>query len=353
MPEDFLVLDHMALHIDEYYLRSISFRFESFLEKGNHVFNVRCPICGDSSKSKSKARGYFYKAKKGSRLNYMCHNCGASMSFANFLKEYEPDVYAEYAMEIFGRDKVGRKGSTVSKEAFQSSVEKDKRFSIPAETQRISNLPKEHPAHKYLLSRLIPSEHFAHIFYTENFAKFVAQYDTEKEVSNTPRIIIPFYDREYNLMGFQGRAMPWNFSEIRYITIKLSETFPKIYGLHRLRKDRSVVYVTEGPLDSLFLPNGIAMMGADLDHSKILSLTQKKEVVYIFDNEPRSAEIQRRMKQRIDNGRLIVIWPDYVKEKDINQMIMNGYTKNQIQNIITENTVSGMKAKLLFGEWRK
>lgn len=283
----------------------------------------------------------------------MCHNCGASMSFANFLKEYEPDVYAEYAMELFGQSRVGNRGSTISSESFTSTVDKDKRFAIPEQTQRISNLAVDHPAHQYLTQRKIPKEHFAHMFYTDNFESFVNQYEVNKEVTNTPRILIPFYDRKYNLQGFQGRAMPNNFAEIRYITIKLNESFPKMYGLHRLNQKQSVVYVTEGPLDSLFLPNAIAMMGADLDHDTILKYTGTREAVYIFDNEPRSKEIQRRLSKRIDEGRLVVIWPDYVKEKDINDLILSGYTKQQILNIVTENTVNGMKAKMLFSEWRK
>ena len=343
----------MALHIDEHYLRSISFRFEVFIEKSNHLFNVRCPICGDSQKSKSKARGYFYRAKNGNRLNYMCHNCGASMSFANFLKEYEPETYAEYALELFGRDKVGKRGSAISAESFSSTIDKEKRFEIPPNTERISNLPEDHAAYRYLTTRKIPQEHFAHIFYTDNFEQFVSEYNVDKEVTDTPRIIIPFYDRNYNLQGFQGRAMPWNFGEIRYITIKLNERFPKIYGLHRLNKNQSVVYVTEGPLDSLFLPNAVAMMGADLEHDTILSYTKQKEVVYIFDNEPRSREIQRRLRDRIDEGRLVVIWPEHVEEKDINDLRLSGYTQKQILSIIKENTVSGMKAELLFSEWRK
>lgn len=274
------------------------------------------------------------------------------MSFANFLKDQEPEIYAEYAMELFGRDKVGKKGSVISQDSFKSTIDKDKRFAIPEGTERLSNLDENHIAYRYMTSRLIPKEHLAHMFYAPDFQAFLEQYDLDIEASRAPRIIIPFYDRDWNLQGFQGRSLPNNFKEIRYITIKLNENFPKIYGLHRLT-DYETVYVTEGPIDSLFLINGVAMMGADIDHDEIREYTGKDSIVYVFDNEPRSEEIQRRMKDRIEAGYDIVIWPKHIQEKDINELILSGLTTEEVRSTIKSNTYNGMKAKLLFGEWRK
>lgn len=274
------------------------------------------------------------------------------MSFANFLKEYEPEVYAEYAMEIFGRDTVGKRGSVISKESFKETIDKDKRFAVPEHTQRISDLDDSHPAKRYILQRQIPTEHHSHLYYTDNFQTFVSNYEN-KEVSTTARIIIPLYDKEYNLIGFQGRSMPWNVGEVRYITIKMVETFPKIYGLHRMNNDWNIVYVVEGPFDAMFLNNTIAMMGSNVDHEDVLRFTKKKDIVYILDNEPRSKDIQRKLKDLISNERKVVIWPEYIKEKDINEMILSGYTKEQIHSIIKENTASGIKAEALYSEWRR
>lgn len=283
----------------------------------------------------------------------VCHNCGASMLFPRFLKQEFPDVYQEYVLEEFKKGKVGKQGSKVSAKDFHTTVDLNERFSIPEHTERLSNLDANHPAAAYLNQRMIPHEHFAHLFYTDNFQQFLSEFDAAEDAPTTPRIIIPFYDSNFNLKGFQGRAMPWNVKEIRYITIKLDESFPKVFGIHRLNNTYETVYVTEGPFDSLFLPNAIAMMGADLSHKTIVDLVGQKKIIYVYDNEPRSKEIQKRMQSRIENGQSVAIWPNWVKHKDINDMIIHGLTLQKIRDILYNNTHSGMKAKLVFGQWRK
>lgn len=343
----------MAITTDLYYIRIVSGRLERFVEKSEQLFTFRCPICGDSHKSKSKARGYFYRHKKAPNMAYFCHNCGASMLFPKFLKEVFPDIYQEYVMEEFKKGKVGKQGSKVSVEDFHTTVDKDRRFSIPEHTQRIAHLKDDHPAKTYLIQRKIPKEHFSHLFYAPDFKEFIDQYDLNIDAPTTPRIIIPFYDHDFNLKGFQGRSMPWNVREVRYITIKLDEDFPKLYGLHRLDDDIDIVYVTEGPIDSLFLPNALAMMGADLSREKLTREAGVKQFIFVLDNEPRSKAIKQRLTAYMEAGENVVIWPTNITFKDINEGIIQGYTQRDIQDIIKSNTYQGLKAKLAYMGWAK
>ena len=71
--------------IDSKYIGLISSRLQKFKRVKSNLYNFRCPICGDSQKHKNKARGYFYQIK--TNTNFKCHNCGASLSFNNFLKQ--------------------------------------------------------------------------------------------------------------------------------------------------------------------------------------------------------------------------------------------------------------------------
>jgi hypothetical protein len=73
----------------------------------------------------------------------------------------------------------------------------------------------------------------------------------------------------------------------------------------------------------------------------------------IFDNEPRNRELLKQIEKEIKKGHKVVLWPDSMKWKDINDMIISGYTKHQIQKIITDNTFEGVVAQLRFAEWRK
>ena len=145
------------------------------------------------------------------------------------------------------------------------------------------------------------------------------------------------------LIGFQGRSL--GPSKIKYITVMLNDDAPKIYGLDEIEKNKTV-YITEGQFDSTFISNAIALCGADGDVSKF----DISDCVWIYDNEPRNAEIHSRISRVIDRGEKVVIWPSFIKEKDINDMILSGL---DVQSVIESNTYSGLEAKLKFTTWKK
>ena len=157
-----------------------------------------------------------------------------------------------------------------------------------------------------------------------------------------PRIVIPLYYKK-GLIGFQGRAL--GPSKIKYITIILKDGAPKIYGFDQVQEDKPI-YVTEGPFDSTFVQNSIALCGADGD----LDRWGISNVVWIYDNEPRNSEIVGRIGNVIDKGESVVIWPTAVTEKDINDMVMSGL---DVQSMIESNTYKGLQAKLKFNTWKR
>ena len=125
----------------------------------------------------------------------------------------------------------------------------------------------------------------------------------------------------------------------------LDEDAPKIYGLDTVKKDEPV-YVTEGPFDSTFIRNSIAMCGADAD----ISRWGISNPVYVYDNEPRNREIVKRIAAKIESGNPVVIYPESVNVKDINDMVLSGL---DVQNLIECNTYKGLQAKLKFTSWKK
>ena len=319
-------------HIDSKFIGLLSSRLEKFKRVKSNLYNFRCPICGDSKKNKSKTRGYLYAVK--ANTNFKCHNCGASMSLNNFLKQVDPAIHKQYVLEKFKSGHTGRNFVI---------DEPDFKFDVPKFKKKI-NLPKaaENPnSAGYLTARRLDPAQF---YYAEQFKKFVntlkptfddTRYDEE-------RIIIPLY-YEKKLIGLQGRSVGPN--PIKYITVMLDDDAPKIYGLDNIRRD-APVYVTEGPFDSTFVRNSIAMCGADADVDK----WGVSNPVWIYDNEPRNREITNRISKTIDSGQLVVIWPNGIDDKDINDMVMNGL---DVQSVIESNTYSGLEAKLKFTTWKK
>lgn len=318
--------------IDSKYIGLISSRLPKFKKVKSDLYNFRCPICGDSQKNKSKARGYLYAVK--TNTNFKCHNCGLSLSFNNFLKEMDPVLHKQYTLEKFKNGYTG-KNFVIESPSFENSK--------PVFKAKL-NLPKasENPsASEYLLGRKLNPDKF---YYAEKFKEWTnsLKQTFESTKYDEPRIIIPiFYQKSF--VGFQGRAIGSN--KVKYITVMLYDNAPKIYGLDEIQKDRTV-YITEGPFDSTFISNSIALCGADGDIGK----WGIDDCVWIYDNEPRNSEILSRISRVIEMGQKVVIWPSSIKEKDINDMVLTGHN---VQEVIELNTYSGLEAKLKFTTWKK
>ena len=319
-------------HVDSKFIGLISSRLEKFKRVKNNLYNFRCPICGDSKKNKSKTRGYLYAVK--ANTNFKCHNCGASMSLNNFLKQVDPVIHKQYTMEKFKSGHTGRNFVAEEPEFKFEAPKFKKKLKLP----KASEDPK--PA-GYLTARKLNPDDF---YFAEKFKKFTNSlkptFDSENH--DEERIIIPLYYKK-NLIGFQGRSI--GLSKVKYITVMLDDDAPKIYGLDNIRTD-APVYVTEGPFDSTFIRNAIAMCGADADVSR----WGISNPVYIYDNEPRNREITNRIAKTIDAGYSVVIWPESIDDKDINDMVMSGL---DVQSVIESNTYSGLEAKLKFTTWKK
>ena len=319
--------------VDSKFIGLISPRLQKFKKIKSDLYNFRCPICGDSQKNKSKTRGYLYGVKAD--VNFRCHNCGASMTFSNFLKTLDPVIHKQYVFERFKNNKTGR-GTVVEEPKFDF---KPPQFAPKVDLPRAS---ENDAARLYLEKRLIDPKIFN---YTPTFKKWVNTLVPNKFSDITydePRIIIPLI-YENQLIGFQGRALGPN--SVKYITIMLDDDAPKIYGLDKINNEFPV-FVTEGPFDSTFVSNSIAMCGADGDVRR----WGINDPVWVYDNEPRSHEIVKRISNTIDRGEKVVIWPNNINEKDINDMILAGH---DVMGVLNSNTYSGLTAQLQFNTWKR
>ena len=323
--------------IDSKYIGLVSSRLQKFKRVKSNLYNFRCPICGDSQKHKNKARGYFYQVKVNT--NFKCHNCGASLSFNNFLKQIDPTLHKQYTMEKFkeGHSSISGIGNFVVDEPkfeFKKPIFK-KKLDLP----RASEIPI---AKEYLENRKLDPSKFYFAY------KFKEWTNTQKQTFDTigrdeSRIIIPMYDEDKILIGFQGRSLGPN--SVKYITVMIKDDAPKIYGLDKVDCQKPI-FVIEGPFDATLVENSVAMCGSDLD----LRSFGWSDYIYVYDNEPRNREIVNRIAKTIDRGDKVVIWPTSIVEKDINDMVLGG---QNIMDMLKSNTYSGLKAKIKFNNWKK
>jgi transcription elongation factor Elf1 len=331
-------------YIDVKYIDLLSPQLLKFTQKKKETYNFRCPYCGDSERKQNKARGYLFVLRDS--FVFKCHNCGISKNFSQFLKDQNTNLHDVYVMDRYKEGMTG-KNYQVKEPDFKVINTKPvfkNIFSKPPfvfeSLQTIESLDDEHEAKLYLINRRIPEKYFSDFYYVENFN----EWEKNKIESKERRIIIPLRKCDGEVFGYQGRSLEKN-TNLRYITTILDKKHPKIFGLERINP-KETVYVTEGPFDSLFLNNSLAMCGADI----VLDKKEFPNRVFIFDNEPRNLEIVNRYEKSLIKGESVVIWPESIKEKDINDMILAGHN---VKNVIKLNTYKNLEAKVKLNHWKK
>jgi transcription elongation factor Elf1 len=342
----------MSLSIESKYVRLLSHRLRNFKQKNDYLWNFSCPFCGDSQKNLTKARGYVFQ--KGTNLFYRCHNCGVSTNVGNLIKHMDNSLHKEFVLE---RYKSGESGFSNFKEpTFDipsprfDKVEKQKIFE---HAEWCDKLPSGHFCLEYLTKRKIPQKFHSKLLFTQHYKQFC---DTlvpnhGKTIVDDARLVIPFYDKYNDLIAVSGRALETSDKTLRYVTLRTNDSKDKLlYGMDRVDLSETVKIV-EGPIDSLFLTNCIASGDANLVLTADEISSDKK--VLIFDNEPRNKEIVKMMQNAIRLGNDVVIWPDTIEGKDINEILLGGITSDELEGIISSNTFSGLQAQTKFVFWKK
>ena len=334
------------LWIDHKYMGLLSTHVERFTRKSDKLYNFRCPFCGDSTKNKWKARGYVYDIK--GKLNFKCHNCGHGTSMGGLLEHLDGFLFKQYKIEKF-KEGYGNSAPEPIKEAtlpMEFTPKFKEKNILDKLMQKVDSLSDDHECKIFCRKRLIPVDKLSNLYYIDNVQKLEQLSEKYKDriIGEEPRLVIPFYSKNGNLIGVTCRALGEN--KLRYLTIKLND-HPLIYNLDKI-STTTPIYVTEGPIDSMFLSNAIAVGGSDL---KRVDKFVDGDLIYVFDNQPRNKELVKLMM--LHDAKKMVVWPNHVKEKDINEMIMAGMAVREIKEIIDRNTFSGLSLKLAITQWSK
>ena len=292
--------------------------------------------------------------QKGTNLFFNCHNCGVGTNLGNLIKQVDPSLHKEYVLE---RYKSGESGfSNFKSPSFDipaprfDKVAKEKHFE---HAEWVSKLPSGHFCIVYCTNRRFLSIMVDTLLFTPNYKKFCDALvpNHGKEITADARLVIPFYDKYNTLIGVSGRALENSDYKLRYVTLRTNESQDKlIYGMDKVNTNE-LVKIVEGPIDSMFLTNCVGSGDSALIQTAKLIDAENK--VLIFDNEPRNKEIVKLMEDAIKLGYNVVIWPDTMEQKDINEMVMAGFSPDEIERIISSNTFTGLRAQMKFISWKK
>ena len=342
----------MSEWLQRKYILLLSNTLDGFSER-NNTFNCRCPICGDSKKNKHKKRGYFLH--KQGNYKYFCHNCGATRTIENFLKEFAPNLAQEYKLEVLKEQSASI--TTPLASAVDDCADVQSKYTPTIgikpfkELKSISQLQPNHPAKLYIQQRKIPTHLHYKLFFVANGYEWAKKWLPEKFTKSfgekDPRIVMPMCNKQGKCYGAVARSIDPNAQ--RYLKMIWGNESGYIYGLEDV-KVQERVYILEGQFDSMFIPNGIAVGSMHFDLIK--RHLPDQDVVIILDNEPRNPGTVGQLQKAVEQGYKVCVWPSHIKEKDINDMVVNGMDPVDIKQIIDTNTHQGLKAKLAITAWK-
>lgn len=350
----------MSIWLDKKYIGLLSGRLKDFKWKksGKAIANFKCPFCEHDHTSR-KSRGYF--VERDNKIFAFCHNdCGSLGSLKFLLKKIDPVLFRQYQMEEmhhFGKDdrdvahklknKISYKNPGNGKEDTRSEFDKVLK-SLPS----ISSLVFDHPAKLYCQERKIPLVWHSLFKWVPKFMAWTNQlqagkFDSKALFFDEGRLVIPFLDPKNNFFAYTGRSI--SGSEPRYIRIVLDDHPPCLFGLNRV-DFRHPIRVVEGPIDAIYVDNCLAMAGSNF--ADLTRVSDPDNIILIYDNEPDKPDTKKKILKAIKAGYNVVVWPKWIKYKDINEMVVQGDWSDQyISELIQGNTYRGRDAQLRLEAW--
>jgi DNA-directed RNA polymerase subunit RPC12/RpoP len=335
--------------IDSLYVLEISSGLFRFSRSGPDRFNFRCPYCGDSDKDKTKARGNLKRSiKHPGELSYMCFNCGKQCLFSTILKDHFPDVYRAYALEKFSGIKRDKPEDDFWNESSKIvEMPKFKKKLSPADHfDKMSVLHWSHPARVYCDNRGIEESQLDRIWWTDSFWKTCGAIGTESKIPDRDegRIVFPLIDPNEGMIGVQGRSI--GKSKLRYATIQFKPG-QMVYGRERI-VSTSATIALEGPFDTFFVHNSVAICGAQNTDESLNGYT------WYLDQEPRNQQIVRKMRQLAEKGNKITLMPEKYLERDPNELHLElNLSRSEITELALRHSYQGIEALLKLASWKR
>lgn len=337
---------------DVAFIRILGTQLEGFTSNGATTYNFRCPICGDSQKSKSKKRGYIYE--DSGRYYFKCWNCNESLSFKNFLKRVSPPLYSDYVKETLAGSNVPTHPTREVMDVKVDAASEFKRRLHDKILEVCEPATGDHDGYRYLLGRGLSDNQMRDLYFVDNINKITKQiekYASRDYSDNLCAVVLPFRDVGGAITHIQLRILNGG-ENFRYLTLTLDESKPKFFGLDRA-DFKQTVYITEGGFDSLFVRNGISVNHGALTScvSEIKKHTSNFVLVYDMDYLT-NLQINRDLVKAIECDYRVVVYDRATlnrtvkgkQVKDLNDLSNSGM--DDVTAYLQKRTFRSIQAKV-------
>lgn len=323
---------------------------------------VRCPVCGDSTKSKSKARLHLYGKFDLPLVNCFNGDCPVrNLPLLKFLREYYPSLAKEYRKRQFIEnlgaaqqdwERVANEGVEHFKDLLQTVEQSDGNTEIvPHTSQGDNGIPQ--PQVLFDLSSVfkkaedvpraldfLTSRGFNALDLCKQYQLFYSAADIEingRCYNTSDSIVIPVLCAG-RWVGFYSRS-----TERKSFSTYMPDANSgyKVWNLFGVDLSKPV-YVFEGIFDALSsgLKNSIACMGATLPE---WLLDKIPNVVLCYDNDKTGIQnMVNALKKRPNLSALV--YPRETNFKDLNEALQKGV---DTRKFVEYNVNHGIKALVL------
>jgi hypothetical protein len=313
--------------------------------KFSKTYNGACPFCKEGNSFGKKTR-FFYIVEK--ELAY-CHNCGYSKKAFNFLVDVTGKSFPEIINEI-------KQGSfEVIKDTPKPTPTLPPTKSLPDDCINLSddNQLKFHsnnPVVKICLDviqsrKLNTAVNRPKTFYLSLIDKV-----------HKNRLVLPFYDENGSIIFYQSRTLLPEDAKLRPKYLGKPGGTRSLYGIHNIDLTMDHVFIFEGPIDSYFIKNGLAVCGITEENNKDFNELQRQQIatlptftkVWCLDNQWSDNTSLKKSFLLADANEKVFIWPEELKRyKDINEYCIDKNINGIDPQFIVDNTFTGLKARIM------
>lgn len=333
LPEDFI--------ISKFYQFAGSPKHNKF----SNFYQGSCPICREGTSWLKKQRCYYIVNKN----IIHCHNCGWHGNPVNWIMELSGDSFSDVMRQSKNYDTINI--DDFSKPKFKKVTYDLPCDSIDLEDQEQVNFFKNEFAVKKAIEVLDKRKLLSAVNRPKKY------YLSLNDFVHQNRLIIPFYDENDKIIFYQSRKILDDDHKPKYLSKKDSDR--SIFNINRVDENIPYIFVTEGPIDSTFIKNGVALAGISESGSETFTERQKKqiklfplhEIVFVLDNQWNDSTSKNKSKALLDSGNKVFIWPkEYSQFKDINDICV-AYNLNEIPyKFIYKHSYKGLTGKLKISE---
>lgn len=337
--------------VEQIYKHGYQVKYNRFSE----TYQFGCCICREG-KSLGKKRRCFYIP---SNNNIFCHNCGWSSSPFSWVKRVTglpDDVLIE---EVKTYD------NTQSVDVLLANNEQPKSTKttdvIPGDSINLFDLQQvsyysDDKVVRLALS-LIESRKIK-----DAINKPKAIYLSLKDKVHKNRLIIPFYNEKNELEFYQSRTLLVSDNKLKPKYLSKLYGDKTLYGIDNITNDINSIFIFEGPINAMFLKNGVAVAGIQKGNQQFTQRQQEQidrfkwyDKIWVLDSQWVDATSLEKTEKLLEQGAKVFLWPEkYGKKfKDFNDLAMKYNLPEIDPEFVQKNTYEGIVGILKLSEIKK